>query len=135
MTLEHAEQDVLQLAQRWAAAEEQSDVAFLADTLAEDFLGIGPRGFMLTKPEWIGRHASGTLHYESLAWNEARVRLYGDAAIVTGHETDTLVYDGHPMQGDYRATLVFVAQEGRWRLASLQYSPIAPPLMASAQPQ
>ena len=47
--------------------------------------------------------------------------------IVTGHETDTIQYEGHPMQGDYRTTLVFVTQQGRWRLASLQFSPIAPP--------
>ena len=67
------------------------------------------------------------LHYDSLALDEVTVRPHGGAAIVTGHEMDTIQYEGHPMQGNYRTTLVFVEELGRWRLASLQYSPIAPP--------
>jgi ketosteroid isomerase-like protein len=133
MTMEDTKRDVLNLSQDWAKAEQPSDTSRLADILADDFVGIGPRGFMLTKEEWLGRHASGALRYESLALDEVTVRAYAGAAIVTGHETDTIQYEGHPIQGDYRATLVFVAEQGRWRLANVQFSPIAPPPGAGAQ--
>lgn len=133
MTTADTTRDVLTLSQDWANAERVSDTSRLADLLADDFVGIGPRGFMLTKAEWLGRHASGALRYDSLALDEVTVRPHAGAAIVTGHETDTVQYEGHPMQGDYRTTLVFVTQQGRWRLASLQFSPIAPPPGADAQ--
>jgi ketosteroid isomerase-like protein len=132
MTAEDTNRDILTLSQDWANAERVSDTSRLADLLADDFVGIGPRGFMLTKEEWIGRHASGALRYDSLALDQVTVRAYAGAAIVTGHETDTIQYEGHPMQGDYRTTLVFVATQDRWRLANVQFSPIAPPPGAGA---
>ena len=124
---EDTTREILTLAQDWARAERMSDTTRLAEMLADDFVGIGPRGFMLTKEEWLGRHASGALRYETLALDEVTVRTHAGAAIVTGHETDTVQYQGHPVQGDYRTTLVFVAELGRWRLANIQFSPIAPP--------
>ena len=127
MAAEDTKRDVLTLSQDWANAERVSDTSRLADLLADDFVGIGPRGFMLTKEEWLGRHASGALRYETLALDEVTVRPHAGAAIVTGHETDTIQYEGHPMLGDYRTTLVFVAAQDRWRLANVQFSPIAPP--------
>jgi ketosteroid isomerase-like protein len=134
MMTEDTTREILTLAQDWARAERMSHTSRLADLLADDFVGIGPRGFMLTKEEWLGRHASGALRYETLALDEVTVRPHAGAAIVMGHETDTVQYQGHPVQGDYRTTLVFVAELGRWRLASVQFSPIVPPPGMGVQP-
>ena len=49
MNREHVEQEVVRLADAWATAELRGDAAFLESTLADDFVGIGPLGFMLTK--------------------------------------------------------------------------------------
>jgi ketosteroid isomerase-like protein len=111
----------------WAAAELRGDATFLESALADDFIGIGPRGFMLTKDQWLERHESGKLRYESIEWDEVEVRLYGDAAVVTGRQSAEGKYEDFDLRDRFRATLVFVKQRERRLLASLHLSPIAGP--------
>jgi hypothetical protein len=123
MNREHTEQEVMRLADAWATAELRGDTTFLESTLADDFIGIGPLGFMLTRQEWLARHQSGDLKYESFNLDEVKVRMYNDAAILTGRQVQNAAYRGNSIQGQFRTTLVFV-QQGQWRLASLQLSTI-----------
>jgi ketosteroid isomerase-like protein len=124
MNREHTEQEVMRLADAWATAELRGDTTFLESTLADDFIGIGPLGFMLTRQEWLARHQSGDLKYESFNLDEVKVRMYNDAAILTGRQVQNAAYRGNSIQGQFRTTLVFVQQQGQWRLASLQLSTI-----------
>ena len=91
---------------------------------AEEFVTISPRGFVLNKQQWLGSFQSGDLKYESLAWDEIFVANYGETAIVTGHDTHTVRYQDHPMDFELRGQLVLVKQQGDWKFASQQYSPI-----------
>src|SRR3712207_9368916 len=50
---------VRDFAQEWAAVERSGDTAFLQGAPADDFVGIGPLGFVLTKDPWLGRYAGG----------------------------------------------------------------------------
>jgi ketosteroid isomerase-like protein len=113
------------LGQEWAAAELRGDTTFLDHTLTDDFVGIGPRGFMLTKEQWLARYTSGGLRQDSFIWDEVRVRVYGDAAVATGRQTQQGAFQGHDIAGQFRVTQVFVRQQGRWLLAALHLSPIA----------
>jgi len=124
MNRENTEQEVLRLADAWATAELRGDTTFLERTLADDFIGIGPLGFMLTRQEWLARHTSGDLKYESFNLDEVKVRMYNDAAVLTGRQVQNAVYRGNSIQAQFRTTLVFVQQQGQWRLASLQLSTI-----------
>lgn len=124
---ERSKQDVEELGQEWAAAELRGDTAALERLLADDFVGIGPRSFMLTKEQWLARYASGDLQYDSFTWDDVRVRVYGDAAIATGRQAQTGTYRGSDITAQFRATLVFVRPSGRWLLAGLQLSPIGEP--------
>ena len=111
----------------WAATELRGDAASLESALADDFIGIGPRGFMLTKDQWLERHESGKLRYRCFRWDEVQVRLYGDAAAVTGRQSAEGEYEDFDLKDQFRGTLVFVEQQGRWLLAGLHLSPIAGP--------
>jgi uncharacterized protein (TIGR02246 family) len=117
------------LVEDWAAAELHGDTTFLGRVLADDFVGVGPRGFMLTKEQWIARHEAGNLKYESFGLDEVDVRPYGDAAVAVCRQTAEGVYEDengrYDIHEQFRATLVFVKQQGRWLLASLHLSPIA----------
>jgi uncharacterized protein (TIGR02246 family) len=117
------------LVEDWAAAELHGDTTFLGRVLADDFVGVGPRGFMLTKEQWIARHEAGNLKYESFGLDEVEVRPYRDAAVAVCRQSAEGVYEDengrYDIHEQFRATLVFVKQQGRWLLASLHLSPIA----------
>lgn len=55
---------VLDLLQRWIAAEQRNDAGLVDELLAGDFVGVGPLGFVLDREQWLasydrGRGASG----------------------------------------------------------------------------
>lgn len=135
MNREHTEQEVSQLAGAWANAELRGDTTLLGRLLADDYLGIGPLGFLLTKQEWLARHEAGDLKYQSFTLDEVKVRVYNtDAAVLTGHQVQEGTYRGNSIPGEFRITLVFVHQHGQWQLVSLQLSSIAqPPNFARSQ--
>jgi ketosteroid isomerase-like protein len=116
-----------QLTQEWAGAELRGDTDFLSRNLADDFVGVGPFGFMLTKDQWVNRYASGDLHYDAFTLDEARVRIYGDAAVVVGRQSQAGNHQGNPLPPGGRATLIWVRENGRWLLAGWHLSPIAAP--------
>ena len=127
MNRERTDQEVARLADAWATAELGGDTAFLERTLADDFIGVGPLGFMLTKHEWLARHQSGDLTYDTLELDQVTVRMYGEAAVLIGRQVQSAAYRGNSVKAELRTTLVLVHQQGQWRLASLHLSPIGQP--------
>lgn len=136
MAQQQTEQEVARLVDAWATAELHADVAFLERTLADDFIGIGPLGFLLTRQEWLARHQSGELKYSAFSVDEVKVRVYPGAALVICRQSQQAAYRGSPVPGQFRASLVFVSQDGQWRLAGLQLSAMGqfqPPVPTPAQ--
>ncbi len=120
-------QQILTLGQRWADAEQRGDVAALEALAIDDFMLVGPLGFILTKQQWLDRYRTGDLVTRSLVWDEVEVRDYGTAAIAIGCHTQRAAYRGTPNDGRFRATHVAVQINGQWLLAGMHLSPIAPP--------
>jgi ketosteroid isomerase-like protein len=122
--MEDRTRQVKEFAQEWTAAEQRGDAAFLEGALTEDFVGVGPLGFMLNKEQWRGRFAGG-LSYESFALEELEVRFYGSAAVATCRQKQAGEFQGNDVAGEFRATLVLVEDQGGWLLAGWHASPIA----------
>ena len=127
MNREQTAQEVAQLVDTWATAEFRGDTAFLEQCLADDFVGIGPLGFLLSKQEWLARHQGGGMKYDVHSLDESRVRVYPEAAIVIGRLTQQATYQGNPMNVQMRTTLVFVRQQEQWQLAGLHFCNIGQP--------
>src|SRR3954470_20000082 len=100
------------LIREWADAEQREEVAFLSKALTEDFIRIGPLGFMLTRDQWLGRYEGG-LSYESFVLDEVAARYYGGAAVATCRQSQAGKFQGNDVSGEFRATLIFAEQEGR----------------------
>jgi ketosteroid isomerase-like protein len=109
----------------WTSAELHGDRAALDRLLTPDFTGAGPLGFLLSKSDWLARHAPGQLAYETYELTESEQHLHGDAAVVIARQTARGTHRGNPVPEQMRATLVLVEEDGDWRLLSLHFSFIA----------
>jgi ketosteroid isomerase-like protein len=121
---------------RWTEAERTADTGALATMLTDDFLGVGPLGFALPKPAWIGRHRGGDLTYETYDLDEVDARVHGDAAVVTARQVAKGAFQGNPTPEQIRATLTLVHDrevDDDWHIAGIHMSfiagtPGAPPM-------
>lgn len=104
-------------------AELHADAETLQWLLADDFLSIGPKGFVLDKEEWIDRHVHFTYH--DLEISEMDVRLYDKTAIVRNVQRHRATYKDQHMELAVRVSQVWVNQQDEWRLAGIQFSPLA----------
>lgn len=121
------EEQVKELGHAWAAAELRGDAEALGSLLADDFICVGPLGFVLDKEQYIAARRSGDLKHESFAWEDVHVRTYGEAAVAVGSQTQSSTYQGRDVSGRFRVTQIAARQGGRWRIVGLHLSPIAQP--------
>ena len=105
----------------WTTAEQAAATEKLATLLTDDFYGVGPLGFVLSRPAWLGRHHQG-LAYEHFTLEEVQVRLFGDIAVVTARNNTLGTYQGQPLPEAVRATLVLVSSSDALRLAAIHMS-------------
>ncbi len=117
---------VLDLVRHWAAAEQQNDAGLLDGLLAEDFAGVGPLGFVLTREQWLVRFANGLVN-RSFAIEDPQVRGYGTAAVVVGVLAQETSWQGGDNSGRFRVTLVAVRSGDRWLLANVHIGPLQIP--------
>jgi hypothetical protein len=121
-------ESVLELAGEWAQAELRGDSRALDTLLVADFVGVGPRGFVLTKDQWLARYRSGDLRNSAFELRDPQVREYATAAVVVGTQVQQTTHQGRDTSAELRATLVAVRVTDQWILAGVHLSPIAGPL-------
>lgn len=108
---------VLDLVEGWAEAEQRNDAGALDGLLADDFVGVGPLGFVLGRQQWLDRFGNG-LENRSFAVEDVQVRDYGAAAVVIGVLAQETSFQGGDNSGRFRLTLVAVRPAERWLLAN-----------------
>jgi len=104
-------------------AELHADTARLRELIADDFLSIGPKGFVLDKQAWIGRHVH--FRYEALDTSEMDIRCYDRAAIVRAVQKNRATYRNERVELTVRVSQVWVRRGDRWQIAGIQFSPMA----------
>lgn len=118
---------VLDLVQRWAAAEQGNDAGRLDGLLAGAFAGVGPFGFILTRDQWLARFTNGLVN-RSFTVSDLQVRDFGTAAAGIGVLAQETSWQGNDNAGRFRVTLVAVRAGEGWLLANVHIGPLqAPP--------
>src|SRR5438309_1275598 len=106
-------------------AEEKGDISSLQEVLAPDFIGIGPKGFILGKDDWISRHKRGDpkyFKYDSIRFSELQIRNYGEAAIANCVQDSKAMFHGKDVGGRFRITIVLIKRGAEWLVANYQFS-------------
>src|SRR5215467_9012294 len=98
----------------------RGDAAKLEKMTSDDYTFITLRGELRTKAEIVRGFATGTFKYESREISDLNIRVYGDAAVVTGHSSQKGTENGKDYSGDYRFTRVYVKENRRWLTVALQ---------------
>ena len=105
----------------------KADIDFLERLLHKDYVHHNQRGLAEKRSQYLENRKAGRVKYKALEWDEIKVRLYGDTAIVTGHSTAK----GKDQQGafdDQRLfTCVFLRRDGRWQVVQTQATLIQKP--------
>ena len=120
------DQQVREVLQRLTQAERDGDAGTLASLLDDDFVCVGPLGFVLTKPQWLGSYRTGDLVYQALSTADVSVRQYADTAITISTRTQQATYQGNPAPGgQFRVTHIMVRRGGSWLVAGFHVSPVS----------
>jgi len=115
---------IQELTDAWLAAEQGADPIALSDVLAENFANVGPFGFVLDKPAYVNRYASGDLQNHRFDLSDISIRQFGDTAILICTSQIEMRWRGEPRQGQYRMTQVLVHTDGDWKIAGMHTSQI-----------
>jgi hypothetical protein len=110
----------------WAESERTGDTHTLDTLLTDDFVGIGPVGFVLDKAAWLARFEQG-LHYDELSLDDISIHPHDGAAIAVAHQHAVGTARGNPTPPDTRISLTIVDDHGVARVAGVQYSFLGAP--------
>ena len=108
------EEELLKLENEFARAVANNDAHALDGLLADDWVIVDPDGSITDKAPFLGVIKSGVLSHELMETTDLRVRLYGNAAVVTGLTATKGKFMGQDFASCERATDIFVKQTDRW---------------------
>jgi ketosteroid isomerase-like protein len=119
----NTQQNIRKQLDQWSKAEQAADTAKLHELLADEFLGVGPKGFVLNKQQWAGRFQGG-FSYESIELEETQMKLYEKAVVVVAKQSQKASFNGQRSDGIFRMSQTWIQNEGssQWQLALLQLS-------------
>jgi len=120
------EEEILKLHDKLLLAMDKGDAATAEQLVTDDFLitYLMPAKTFTKAAMKFALQSPATFTVEARKLDEVKVRVYGDAAVVTGHVTEARKgTDGKSGEFKGRFTDVWVKQNGKWLLASRHASP------------
>lgn len=121
------EEEVLAADSAFFTALVEGDGQALDRVLADQFVLVGVNdGAVVPREVLVALVDQGQLRFDAIDADGSAVllRRYGSTAIVVGRTKMRGSFDGAPFWATSRYTHVFVEDQGRWRLASSQGTPI-----------
>ena len=121
--------EVIRLEREWSAAFLRHDVAALDRIIADDFVGTDGRGVMSTKADEIQEARAVAPDAPAPPFvilnevlSDMKARLYGEVAVLTSRNDESVRTGDREMVLVYRRTTVWVKRRGRWQCVSFHAS-------------
>jgi hypothetical protein len=111
----------------WNEAHEHGDADVLEKLWADDMEVAVPKMPVMTKADVLKFARSGRMKFLSYRTSDIRVRVYDNAAVVTGRLQRTRSMNGQEISDDWRFTKTYVRETGQWRVVSFHASEAAQP--------
>jgi len=111
-------QTLIQLEHDWANAIVRRDTARIDQILADDFLTTLPDGQTNSKSDHLDEIRTEQYKVESMTLDDIKVRLFGDAAVVTYGVTEQSQDKGKDSSGHTFWTDVFIKRNGVWQIVA-----------------
>lgn len=115
-------EELVRLERVWNQAHEKGDAKPLELLWAEDIEIAIPKMKVLTRSEALSFFRSGRMKFDRYETSDINVRVYGDAAVVTGRLERTRGLLGVTTTDDWRFIKVYARQSGRWRVVAFHAS-------------
>jgi len=119
-----AAREVEQVENGRLASMEKGDIDAVAKVIADDFIVIGADGRTSGRSEYLDRLRSASSPRPHLIHDEVTIRVYGDAAVITGRSRS--VRNGQELPGQVRYIHVYTRRSGSWQMVAMQVTRITP---------
>lgn len=115
--------NIRDLQYRFDQAQVEGNFETIENLLAPDIMFIGPKGYITDVEEWLTVHKNGEYKQTVMESINADVRVYGNTAILYDLKNSECEYKGDEIKGIFRTTQVWIKQQDRWQLTSVQFTP------------
>lgn len=112
------EQTIAAIEAEHVAALRTGDLAALERLWAADFQFVAPNGLTITRDAYLAMLKRQAVVYEKLELSAVKVRVFGDAAAVTGRVDVRGTAMGHIVDGVDDFLTLYVKRDGRWQQAA-----------------
>lgn len=106
----------------WNDAHVRGDTVALAGLWSDDLVLTVPEMPVMGKADVLRFWRSGRSRITAFDTSDLRVRVYGDAAVVTGRLRRERNFNGRLLADDWRFTKTYVRRQGRWVVVAYQAS-------------
>lgn len=108
----------------WNEAHVRGDADALDRLWAEDLTVTVPNMAVMNKQNAIAIAKSGRIKFKRYETSEIGIRVYSDAAIVTGLLERTRSLNGRDIDDRWRFTKVYIRRAGKWQVVAWHASTI-----------
>ena len=111
------ERYILDSERQWAESVATGDTSAIERILADDFVGVDPKGHLYTKRQMIDDTRNAPKYFVSNRLNDVKVRFYGATAIAQGSETWG---KRSGERGRFVWTDTWLKRNGRWQIVAAE---------------
>jgi ketosteroid isomerase-like protein len=116
------EEVVLRVQREWMEAVRDKNVTALDRILADDYTYTDSRGRVSNKAENLQQARTGIGRMKAFHTSDAKARVYGDVAVVTGRLHVEGIAGGESYDAEVRFTDILARIDGQWRAVAAHAS-------------